>query len=477
MQLAPNYDRARVTRNLEMLGLSKGNAYDVMTDAGTTPPTEYRMYKDGRITNISGTLPYAPTGIAASTKAETLLYVGQMDDGKGGKREVRFRYGSTGSPVDEMNKPIDPSKLSGVHTIGAKESSQAPVQPHIINAQTTDGKPLQLEQTASGALVDARSKQPVDPETIKPGSMQTGTTVNQEAARATAEAIYEFRQPPLSGYALRSGSGPQILKELQEIGQERGRPFDAKQYYPAKTLMDGYGRTTPNSPGGQLNSINTATQHMDQLRELAVALQNKSIPAANVGLNYVKTQLGHPEVTNFDQAAAIVGDEVIKAVVGGGAAVYDREGIQKRLSNTKAPEQILQGLDTLKGLMGGRANTMLKQWSSLGLDPDQWVSKLTDETRDAVEPYLKERERSAQKRSEAAPSGTEKPPMPPVGSPPQQGAAGAAPTGPSPKTPPPPIDLIPKNERVESSTWWLDAHDGTGPHQFVVRGGKLEPVR
>ncbi len=84
--------------------------------------------------------------------------------------------------ADDKRTPV--TDLTGMHKIGSKEEdSQKGVAPHLINAQTTDGKPIQLEKTAGGGLIDALTRLPVDPNTIKPGSLEPSPT----AGRVTGE--------------------------------------------------------------------------------------------------------------------------------------------------------------------------------------------------------------------------------------------------------------------------------------------------
>jgi hypothetical protein len=50
--------------------------------------------------------------------AVTPKFVGQVDDGKGGKTEVRYSYDSTGAAIDDTGQAVDTTKLSGVRPIG-----------------------------------------------------------------------------------------------------------------------------------------------------------------------------------------------------------------------------------------------------------------------------------------------------------------------------------------------------------------------
>jgi hypothetical protein len=259
-------------------------------------------------------------------------------------------------------------------------------RPDIWQVTVPDGKGGTTQKYAqvgsNGGFTDNDTGQRLSGVT-NPHKLGTVNAASQEAIDSTAEAVarYEIAPPSLS-----RANGPEIIKKARELNPN----FDAKNYQSAQRLMSGYANTTPNSPGGRLNSINTAVQHMDVLQNAADALANKDIRGLNYVLNYAQTQLGHPEVTSYNAAAQIVSDEVLKAVIGSGA-VFDRAKLLDQLTNAGSPEQIRQGIKTLKDLMGGQANSLLTQWRSFDLPEDRWTQKLTPEAEEAISPYLKNR--------------------------------------------------------------------------------------
>jgi hypothetical protein len=113
------YDTPPETLRANALGLKdmqarqdKANQFEVRTDHGKSGgPVEYRLYPDGRATDITGKAPYTPTGVAEFKGSEAKIFVGQMDDGKGGSREVRYQYGAGGALDVDTRQPIDTTKL------------------------------------------------------------------------------------------------------------------------------------------------------------------------------------------------------------------------------------------------------------------------------------------------------------------------------------------------------------------------------
>src|SRR6185437_16165169 len=84
--LSPQFDYNRAKTNiLGRQGIqnqeNRAQDFEVKTDAGKSPPVQYRIYKDGHTTDITGN-PYTPSGVASETKAEGTLYTGTGPDGK-----------------------------------------------------------------------------------------------------------------------------------------------------------------------------------------------------------------------------------------------------------------------------------------------------------------------------------------------------------------------------------------------------------
>jgi hypothetical protein len=104
-------------------------------------------------------------------------------------------------------------------------------------------------------------------------------------------------------------------------------------------------------------------------------------------LNYVNVELGHPEVSDFNVAKGIIADEVIKSVVGSGA-VFDREAMQKNLSEARSPEQFAKMVGRIKQLMAGQMGALEKRWTSTGLKDDEFREKLLPDTVAALEEHL-----------------------------------------------------------------------------------------
>jgi hypothetical protein len=122
----------------------------------------------------------------------------------------------------------------------------------------------------------------------------------------------------------------------------------------------------PNGTGAkQIQSLSVVAQHIDALEHFGEALNNSRNPMYNQARNWFATQLGHPEVTNFDTAKQVVAQEILKAVGGGGVqARADRAEAEQALNAAKSPAQLKGAINTIKKLIEARLDVVGKAYES-----------------------------------------------------------------------------------------------------------------
>lgn len=136
--------------------------------------------------------------------------------------------------------------------------------------------------------------------------------------------------------------------------------------------------------GDLIRSFNVGISHLNTLDGLVDALGNNDIQAFNKIGNAYAQQTGNPAPTNFDAAKAIVGDEIIKAIVGGGGALADRENAQNQINRANSPEQLRGVINTYKKLMAGQLGGLKKQYSDT-TSRSNFDSRLSPEARAELE--------------------------------------------------------------------------------------------
>lgn len=205
------------------------------------------------------------------------------------------------------------------------------------------------------------------------------------ARQAALMWLDQGRQPTSRGTAFLN----EVYNQLQIIGQERGWTPEETNRQVLRAQQDlGVQTRTLNAyaTGRQsevINSLNTAVQHLAVYRELADALQNGNAPAVNRLANYIATEFGYPEVTNFETAKQIVADEVVRGVIGSAGALQDRESMAQQLRAASSPAQFAGQLNVIGRLMAGQLNTRRQQFvTQTGRSADDFDKRLTQETKD-----------------------------------------------------------------------------------------------
>jgi hypothetical protein len=171
------------------------------------------------------------------------------------------------------------------------------------------------------------------------------------------DAIGTYSMAPPSAMAL---SRPRMQAILAQVA-EKYPEYDATQYGAKVKAMNDF---STGKNGNAVRSFNTALNHLDTLSELNNALKNNDIQAINKVSNYFSQQTGSPAVTNFNAAKQIVGDEIVKAIVGGGGGVGDREKAQQVLDAANSPDQLAGVINKYKELMGGQLEGLQHQYEA-----------------------------------------------------------------------------------------------------------------
>lgn len=181
--------------------------------------------------------------------------------------------------------------------------------------------------------------------------------VNEQDVQAAAELISTYRMQPLSGFALRTPYGQQVTARVAQLNPE----WDAKEYFSrAKSEKD----FATGKQGNTVRSFNVAIAHLDTLDKLSDALANGDVKLINSIGNRVAKETGSAAPTNFEAAKKIVADEIVKAIVGTGGGVTDRQEAAASISATNSPEQLKGAIQTYKELMKGQLDGLRDQYKA-----------------------------------------------------------------------------------------------------------------
>jgi hypothetical protein len=256
----------------------------------------------------------------------------------------------------ELNKPT----TSVVNAGGVSQVLQTPglggAPQTVANVQHT---------VSPDAALQAATSRANNRDTIAGENMRMGVTPGgglDDNSERTAQAIANGQLPAPTGMALLNPKNQRILGRVMEINPQ----YDATTVSAKKAAATAF---TSGPLGNALRSVSTANAHLDQLGELADAMDNGNVMVANKVKNYFATQTGSPNATNFDAIKNIVGQEVVKAIVAGGGSMAEREEAAKIFSSASSPAQLKGAIQHYRMVMGAQAQNLMEQRRAAGL-PD-----------------------------------------------------------------------------------------------------------
>lgn len=157
-----------------------------------------------------------------------------------------------------------------------------------------------------------------------------------------------------------------IRQRAAQLEQEAGGDPAAwpQKWQQFKAQQVAIQRFTSGPQGNTIRSFNVLVDHLDTLNEAAEGLKNRDNRIINRFVNNWKAATGDPAPTNFDGVKALVGDEIVKAVVGSAGALADREEVKKDLDRASSPQQLAQLVEKYKKLALGQLHGLQKQYET-----------------------------------------------------------------------------------------------------------------
>jgi hypothetical protein len=245
-----------------------------------------------------------------------------------------------------------------LHGIGAKfgaQIGQAPEQEKFSapqDYQFSDGPGIAQVGT-NGTVRRVPGVKPI----VKPPVQSASENFDPQSVENTAQMIANNQIPMISGFALRSKWGQEVVSRVRELNPG----FSSAD---AKSREAALKQFTSGKNGNTIRSLNVAVQHLDQLGQLATALNNSDTPLLNRVSIAWKKETGQAAPTNFNAAKKIVADEIVKAIVGSGGGVADREEAAASINAASSPAQLQQVIETYTGLMAGQLNGIRQQYAT-----------------------------------------------------------------------------------------------------------------
>lgn len=277
--------------------------------------------------NRAGEMILDPNTSAPMTERALLLR-----DAQAPGLQQQLGEGQVGNKLD----PSGPIETPVSRSVVEKNRAEAALK----NAEATTPEKYHFPPLGSG---------PVDPNSIR------------NTAHMIASGAIPAPNPGSRGYMLAGGDTLMGLVS-QENPNYRGYTYTA-QARSAGDLAGGIGAR-------QGDSVNRVASHIDTTRELANELQNNSFKPGNAVSQYIAELTGKSAPTNIQEAAQILGTEIIKSMTNTGAGTGDeRMGLAKHFQEAKSPKQLNDALDIASDLVRAQARSLgLRYKNAYGVD-------------------------------------------------------------------------------------------------------------
>jgi hypothetical protein len=222
---------------------------------------------------------------------------------------------------------------------------------------------------ASSGLVEVRPGETLlDPRTGKVAFQSAPANASnlalqrflEENPDASAQQIQAFVQ---SGRSSRSAASAYINRYLQENPNATAEDVAkaAQDYTKESSAITKF---TSGVQGNTVRSFNVLVDHLGVLNDAVGALKNGDVRLLNQAAQEIAVQTGQPAPTNFDSVKSIVGDELVKAIVGGVATIGDREEVKKNIDRAESPEQLAGAIEQYRRLAVGQLKGLQKQYET-----------------------------------------------------------------------------------------------------------------
>ena len=179
----------------------------------------------------------------------------------------------------------------------------------------------------------------------------TGGPGGQPSAMAQAVASGQMKWGDVISPRTPMNVKAQFAAEVKQINPD----FNSGDFSVEQKAKEAF---TSGNYSQQLNSINTAREHMKTFTSLADALDNGNVQALNSAGNAIGMQFGSDKATNFNIAKQAFSAEVAKAFSGAGVTEGDRKEIGDKISSASSPAQLRGAAATADALLAGKQKAL-----------------------------------------------------------------------------------------------------------------------
>lgn len=249
------------------------------------------------------------------------------------------------------------NQTMGITRGGTKATPAGMAQP-----TTTVGKPATtttVEDKYANSPTLAGWRQQKVGEDIK--AYKKRIEINPDDVDQTAQALYngDIQTSDITG---RDTNFKRLATQRAiELGKEKGVEYNSGEF---KRIQANKSAWDKGPQSKQVQQFDRAASHAVSMGPVIDQLNNTNSTLYNAAKNKFESLTGGTAPADFDTAKQIVGDEVVKTVLGGTSAVADRKGLQEQFDNAKTGPQLHAVLERAKELMAAQATAMERQYKA-----------------------------------------------------------------------------------------------------------------
>lgn len=181
--------------------------------------------------------------------------------------------------------------------------------------------------------------------------------------RETVKKIARYDEDPTKVASMRGGMRETLTQWVNQVNPA----YDQSQFALRSPTRKAF---TTGTQGQQINAINTAIGHIDQLTALSDKLQNGGFVPGNQAWNTVRTMFGSDKVTNFDTLKDALASEVASVLSKGGATVSGIAEARDHIKAASSPAALAGYVKTQIPIMGSKLASLDYQYHQAMGDSD-----------------------------------------------------------------------------------------------------------
>ena len=262
--------------------------------------------------------------------------------------EGAIRFDASGNPVAYgADKPTTAKSLQRASVLLDGKPTEVFTDPDPAAKQRVfdlNGAPIQNAAT--------RIK-PIPPASV---------TIHNETQRSLSQAdnpvvkgIAEYRIAPPSPRSMATPDGQALMAAVANLNPS----YDATQFPNRQRTRIAF---TTGTQGQQINAMNTAIGHLEQVADVAGDLGNSDLQIANRAKNWFATQFGGASVTNFDTAKTVLAGELASVFKRSGATDAEIKSVESTINSANSPAQLKGYADQVIPLLGSKLSALNYQY-------------------------------------------------------------------------------------------------------------------